>query len=340
MSRPPTDAMAAVSINGGPAGGLSPEAMTSVEVLRVLQATHDGEFDQYLRERRALEDKYAARFHPLYISRSEELDKGALPQFWLTAFEHCEDLRDNITDKDATALRYLRDVTCTEVTAADAEAAVDKANANERKDGEMPVTMGSFTLHFKFDENPFFENKVLTKTYVMDAEDDEELDQAVGCEIKWKPGKDLTVRIMKKKIRGGRGGAGKVLTKKEPCDSFFHFFSPPKTPADGQEIDEEELEVLEEVVGADFEMGDTIRQELITKAVLYFEDKVENESVEEDNEEEGVHEDASEDDDDENEDDTDDDEGIDERDGDDSSNGDDPPPLPPAAQNVQECKQQ
>lgn len=39
-----------------------------------------------------------------------------------------------------------------------------------------------------------------------------------------------TPQIMKKKAKKGKA-AGKTLTKSEPCESFFNFFSPPKVGA-------------------------------------------------------------------------------------------------------------
>lgn len=290
---------------------LSEAGAASLEVLRDLQDGHESLFEQYAKERRALDDKYAAQFAPIYSKRSEELRKGSLPGFWLTAFLNCEVVADNVTEKDQTALRFLRDVTAKEVSAEDAEQSPENGK----------LTAGSFTITFHFDENPFFENETLTKTYVMEEEDDAELDEAVGCSIRWKPGKDLTHRIMKKKIRGGRGGAGKVITKKEPCDTFFNFFSPPSPPGDGRDFDDDELDALEDVVSADFELGDTIRSDVVARAVLYFIDDVERDAEGEGGEEGEM------------------DEGDDEAEDEESDDSQPPPPLPPA-QNPEECKQQ
>ena len=67
-----------------------------------------------------------------------------------------------------------------------------------------------------------------TKTYYMVDDEDPILERAEGTEIQWKSGKNLTVKIMKKKPKKGGRGSGKPLTKTEPCESFFNFFSPPK----------------------------------------------------------------------------------------------------------------
>lgn len=282
---------------------LDEAGQTSLAALKSFQEEHDKIYEEFEKERRALEEKYSALFNPLFVKRSDELAKGKIPQFWLSAFKNCEMISENITDKDMTVLRFLTDVTSTEVTSEEAAASPE---------GASKLTAGSYTIYFKFADNPFFENDVLTKTYVMEPDDDGELDHAVGCKINWKPGKDLTTKLLKKKIRGGRGGAGKVITKKEPCDSFFNFFSPPSPPADGQDLNEDELDALEEVVGADFELGDTIRNDVIARAVQYYLDEVEGDSDSEGEE------------------------------GDTDESDDDRPPIPelPPAQNPEDCKQQ
>jgi nucleosome assembly protein 1-like 1 len=53
-----------------------------------------------------------------------------------------------------------------------------------------------FKLSFMFSPNDFFENEVLTKTYVykdeLGYEGDFVYEKAVGCDIRWKDEKDLT----------------------------------------------------------------------------------------------------------------------------------------------------
>ena len=59
-----------------------------------------------------------------------------------------------------------------------------------------------FKLDFTFAENEFFTNKVLTKTYIMaDTGDDPVLEKAEGTPIDWAPGKNVTVKVIKKKQR-------------------------------------------------------------------------------------------------------------------------------------------
>lgn len=304
------------SVDGGsiPAN-LSAAGVASVAVLKTYQEDYEKVNEAFHTERRALEDKYTDLYKPIFAKRSTELAKDVIPKFWLGAFSHCEEIAENIQPKDTIALEFLKDLTVTDVKYAEAAAA--KATGTFG-DGKSRKTGGSYTLTFSFAPNPFFENTTLTKTYIM--EDDEEggedgdSDHAIGDKIQWKAGKDLTHRFLRKKIRGGKGGKGEVLTKKVQCDSFFNFFEPPVLPEDsGESMTEEELDEFEEAANADVELGETFRHDLIPRAIAYYLDEVEV--------------------------DTDEDEDEDGSDDEDEYEAP-PPPLPPAAQSSEDCKQQ
>lgn len=48
------------------------------------------------------------------------------------------------------------------------------------------------------------------------------------CTINWKKGKNVTVRIIKKKQKHQKSGTTRTVTKQEQQDSFFNFFTPPE----------------------------------------------------------------------------------------------------------------
>jgi nucleosome assembly protein 1-like 1 len=77
-----------------------------------------------------------------------------------------------------------------------------------------------------------------------DDDDDPTLEKSEGAKIEWKPSKNVTVKLMRKKQKAKRGGGQRTIEKEEPCDSFFNFFSPPALPGDDVELDEEEEENL------------------------------------------------------------------------------------------------
>ena len=184
-----------------------------------------------------------------------------------------------ITEKDAAILAHLVDIRTAPLGGED----------------------HGFTLSFHFSENPFFTNTVLTKTYKWANEDEDMLELAKGTTINWAAGKDPTVKVMKKKAKKG----GKPLTKLEPCESFFRFFSPPDMPEDEDELTEEDAEALQEAVEADFELGAAIREDIIPQAIAWFTGAA-IEAGDDDDEEDD--EDDEEDDDEEEDDDDDDDE--------------------------------
>ncbi len=66
----------------------------------------------------------------------------------------------------------------------------------------------------------------------------------------------LCTQVMKKKAKPVKGKpAGRMLTKTEPCASFFNFFSPPAVPEDPNEVDEDEMEELQHAMEEDYELG-------------------------------------------------------------------------------------
>ena len=56
------------------------------------------------------------------------------------------------------------------------------------------------------------------------------------CTIDWKKGKNVTVKVVKKKQKHKGRGTTRMVTKTVHNDSFFNFFSPPNVPEDGAEV--------------------------------------------------------------------------------------------------------
>jgi len=91
-------------------------------------------------------------------------------------------------------------------------------------------------------------------------------DNATGCKIEWKAGKNLTVKQVKKKVKAkGKGKPTKTVTVEEPVDSFFNFFNPPELN-DESENPEELADILE----TDFDIGCTFKDKLIPYSLLWF----------------------------------------------------------------------
>jgi len=257
----------------------------------------DEELANDMKDKAKLEDEKTKN------SAAEEKDAKGVPDFWLTIFKNVDMLQEMLQEADEPVLSKLTDITVTF--------------------SESPM---GFTLHFYFAPNDYFSNSVLTKEYEMKCEPSEddpfsfegpEIFKCKGCTINWKePGKNLTVKTVKKKQKHKNKGNVRTITKQVKSDSFFNFFDPPPISDDPDaDVDPETQDLLT----ADFEIGHYIRDRIIPRAVLFFTgEALEEEEMEEeeDFDEEGE-------------------EGEEEEDDPDF----DPSKVKPG-QNAQECKQQ
>uniref|UniRef100_A0A803T536 Nucleosome assembly protein 1 like 4 n=1 Tax=Anolis carolinensis TaxID=28377 RepID=A0A803T536_ANOCA len=155
---------------------------------------------------------------------AEESNPKGIPDFWFTIFRNVDMLSELVQEYDEPILKHLQDI---------------KVKFSE------PGQPMSFTLEFHFDPNDYFTNSVLTKTYKMKSEPDKsdpfsfegpEIVDCEGCTIDWKKGKNVTVKIIKKKQKHKGRGTVRTITKQVPNDSFFNFFSPIKVSGDGESL--------------------------------------------------------------------------------------------------------
>merc|ERR1711892_692559 len=202
-------------------------------------------------------DDIVGEIKNLEIKDNKEANVKGVPNFWLTVFQNSNEslLNGKFEKLDEPVFKHLEDITIT-----------------------MPETNTGFTLNFYFSVNEYFTNTVLTKEYEMksdiDPEDPLDFDgpevfQSKGCKIDWKAGKNLTVKVIKQKVKQkGKGKGGpKFVTKQEKRETFFNFFSPPKMPEDRQaEISLETHGFIRE----DIHIGLCIQEKLVPRAILYF----------------------------------------------------------------------
>ena len=237
------------------------------------------------------------------VNKDEGKDVKGIPEFWLSAMKNQISLAEMITDRDEAALKSLSDVRMEYL--------------------DRP----GFRLIFEFEENEFFTNKTITKTYFYQEENgyggDFIYDHAEGDKIDWKAGKDLTVRIESKKQRNKNTKQTRVVKKTVPTESFFNFFDPPKPPQE----DDDGSSDIEERLELDYQLGEDIKEKLIPRAIDWFTgEALQYENIEDFDE--GEFEDEDDDDEDELSDERDEDEDSDEE-------GDGTKPKQEAA----ECKQ-
>jgi len=175
-----------------------------------------------------------------------------VPGFWLQVFRNIDALSEMIQEHDEPILRHLDDI---------------KVSYNETPPG--------FTLEFHFSPNDYFTNTVLTKYYeyeekppanILDYEG-QQIKLCRGSPINWNKGKNVTVKLVKKRQKHKGHGQTRVVTKTVQNDSFFTFFSPPTVPTTpDEELDDETLDLLD----ADYDIGQLIRDRIINRAVLIF----------------------------------------------------------------------
>jgi len=264
-----------------------------VEKLEGLQEKTDALAKEFEEKLRALRLEYEGKYAPMYKERSglvkgDGSEGSGVPGFWLQALQNNVMLAEEIQRHDEPVLAYLMDIKTS-------------TKLSDDKQG--------FQLAFVFATNPYFSNAALTKTYLMDPDDEDEcLERAVGCEIEWNEGMNVSVKTVQKKQKK----KGKVRTVKveEPCDSFFQFFDPPEPPEEAEEVDEEEMEQLQEEMEHDYEVGCLIKDKVVPRACAWFTGMAIDPAEEFDDDDD--EDDDDEDDDDEDDDDDDDDEDEDE----------------------------
>lgn len=213
-----------VGLSSGYVENLPAPVRRRVAGLKGVQKEHSKLEAQFQEEVLQLEKKYFAKFSPLYQKRAEivngkaepteeeiaageeddeeedDEEEGApvskttskdeksdasikgIPEFWLSAMKNNPSLAELITEKDEGALKHLTDIRM------------------------EYLNQPGFKLIFEFaDQNEFFANKTISKTYYYQEESgyggDFIYDHAEGDKIDWKPNKDLTVKIEQKKQR-------------------------------------------------------------------------------------------------------------------------------------------
>jgi nucleosome assembly protein 1-like 1 len=176
-----------------------------------------------------------------------------IPEFWLTTFKNVDIIAEMIQEHDEPILKHLTDV--------------------EVKTSKEPML---FTFIFHFSPNEYFTNATLTKEYILKCQPDPkdpfefdgpEIVDCKGCKIDWKPTKNVTVKLIKKKQKHKQKGATRFVTKEVKNDSFFNFFDPAVVPEGGEEeLDDETRELM----NADFEIGQILRDRILPRAVLYY----------------------------------------------------------------------
>ncbi|VDK86061.1 unnamed protein product [Litomosoides sigmodontis] len=178
-----------------------------------------------------------------------------IPKFWLQLLKNVDHISEMIQEHDEPILEHLIDVTC-----------------------DVHSNPDSYTLTFHFEPNEYFTQTELKKIYTLqvapDGDDVFEYDGPIiigasGTEIDWKDGKNITKKVVKKKQRKGTG-VGRFVTKVVKADSFFNFFDPPPMKAKEEVNEDDDDSETQELLQADFEIGQLFRDQIVPRAVLFY----------------------------------------------------------------------
>lgn len=162
-----------------------PSVKGILQQLLSIQSKHRQFESELLKEALELQRKFHARVQSLYNKRFDIVSQKSssreaaddavenMKNFWLTVLKNNPTISESIEEEDEPALRYLRDIRI-----------------------EYFDELG-FRLSFEFAENEFFTNKILTKTFYYEEDQDGYAcdlvhGKAVGETIKWKKGMNLT----------------------------------------------------------------------------------------------------------------------------------------------------
>ncbi|CDJ57549.1 nucleosome assembly protein, putative [Eimeria maxima] len=230
----------------------------------------------------------------------EEHDEGPL--------SYLQDIRcEWLVPKEAAAAAAAGDTAG--AAAATAAAAAAAAAEGEENNTTIEGLHGeSFRLVFTFRENPYFSSLVLKKEYILGvctpsgdnkggaaaggaaatagaaatgaAAGAAELIKCISNKIEWYKEKDITKKIIIRKQRNKKTKQIRTITETVNNNSFFNLFNCHDIPSDDklQQMDEKEVEELQMVVEADYDIGITIRDKIIPRAVEWYLGQVDDDS--------------------------------------------------------------
>uniref|UniRef100_A0A3Q2PEZ7 SET nuclear proto-onco n=1 Tax=Fundulus heteroclitus TaxID=8078 RepID=A0A3Q2PEZ7_FUNHE len=164
------------------------EQQEAIEHIDEVQNEIDRLNEQASEEILKVEQKYNKLRQPFFQKRSELIAK--IPNFWVTTF---------VNHPQALLVK----ISCT---------------LQHLKTSSMcvwPSCLIPFSFQY-FDENPYFENKLLSKEFHLNESGDP---SSKSTEIKWKSGKDLTKRAGQTQNKAGR------KRQHEEPESFFTWFT-------------------------------------------------------------------------------------------------------------------
>ncbi|XP_066599209.1 protein SET isoform X2 [Prorops nasuta] len=150
------------------------EIQKTLEEIDGCQNQIDGLNEKASDEILEVEKKYNKLRKPYFQKRNEIIKR--IPNFWVTAFVNNKEIAEILEEDEEDALRYL----------------------NKLEVEEFEDIKSGYRINFHFEENPYFENKTLTKEFHLGSS------ASQSTAIRWKDGGDLTKRSKSKTPLKGR----------------------------------------------------------------------------------------------------------------------------------------
>jgi len=172
------------------------ETQKALEEIDANQNEIDALNEQASEEILKVEQKYNKLRKPFYEKRNEIIKR--VPKFWLTAFINHPQISALIEEEEEDCLQYLT-----------------KLEVEEFED-----IKSGYKINLLFDQNPYFEDDVLTKEFHMESTGDP---VSQSTKIRWKEGFDLAAKAAQRAAAASaKNGGG----RKRPLEhrSFFSWF--------------------------------------------------------------------------------------------------------------------
>jgi len=173
------------------------ETQKALEEIDANQNEIDALNEQASEEILKVEQKYNKLRKPFYEKRNEIIKR--VPKFWLTAFINHPQISALIEEEEEDCLQYLT-----------------KLEVEEFED-----IKSGYKINLLFDQNPYFEDDVLTKEFHMESTGDP---VSQSTKIRWKEGFDLVAKAAQRAAAAKNGGGGGGRKRPLEQRTFFSWF--------------------------------------------------------------------------------------------------------------------
>ncbi|XP_037948280.1 protein SET [Teleopsis dalmanni] len=180
------------------------EEAEALEQIDACQNEIDELNEQASEEILKVEQKYNKLRKPCYEKRSDLVKR--IPNFWVTAFINHPQISGILDEEEEECLHAL----------------------NKLEVEEFEDIKSGYRIHFYFEENPYFENKVLSKEFHLGSgSDNNECPSSTSTTITWKEGKNLLKHLLSKPFNNKKKRNSEYKT-------FFDWFTDNSDPVNDE----------------------------------------------------------------------------------------------------------